>query len=57
MGVGACTPRAVAMKRPTKRAQQFRFRNRMLRGAIWVFLIAFILTSVGIAIITSTAHR
>jgi hypothetical protein len=45
------------MKRPTKRAQRFRFRNRMLRGAIWVFLIAFILTSVGIAIITSTARR
>jgi|HubBroStandDraft_2_1064218.scaffolds.fasta_scaffold211620_3 hypothetical protein len=45
------------MRRPTKRAQQFRFRNRLLRGAIWVFLIAFILTSVGLAIISTTARR
>jgi hypothetical protein len=29
----------------------------LLRGAIWVFLVAFILTSVGLAIISTTARR
>jgi hypothetical protein len=57
MGHGAGATRAIVMKRPTKRAQQFRFRNRLLRGAIWVFLVAFILTSVGLAIVSTTARR
>jgi hypothetical protein len=45
------------MKKPSRRAQRFRFRNRVLRGAVWVFLIAFILTSAGLAIIRSTMQR
>ncbi len=48
--------RKVAAK-PSKRSQQLSFRNKMLRGVVWVFLAVFVLSVVGVAVVTSTAHR
>jgi hypothetical protein len=44
------------VKRPSKRAARFRFRSRLLRTVIWIFLIVFVFTSVGLLVIT-TARR
>jgi hypothetical protein len=40
----------------TKSRRQFRWRNRYLRASVWVFLAAFIVSALGIAIV-GYAHR
>jgi len=43
--------RKVAAK-PSKALQQLSFRNKMLRGVVWVFLAVFVLSVVGVAVVT-----
>lgn len=39
---------------PRRRA---RWRNRVIKGFIWGFLVLFIVSVLGIAVVTTTAHR
>jgi hypothetical protein len=49
--------RPIPPRKPSRRALKFRFRNRMLRGVVWVFVVVFVLSVVGVAVVTTTAHR
>jgi len=44
-------------RKPSKRALRFRFRNRALRAVVWIFLAVFVVSVLGIAIVTSTTSR